>query len=65
MAWVVRLRDDHGDDVDLVFSTSPDFPRIERAARDRGICGEIHIREVTVRSIKPRPLWLAPWMRAR
>lgn len=65
LAYAVRLRDDTGRDQELVFAAAPDFGDIEREARRRGICGQVHIREVTVRAIKARPLLLMPWQRVR
>lgn len=65
LAYVVRLRDDAGRDQELVFDTSPDFGDIEREARQRGILGQVHILDMTVRAIKPRPLLLMPWQRVR
>ena len=65
LAYVVRLRDDTGRDQELVFATSPDFGNIEREARKRGILGQVHILEVTVRTVRPRPLLLLPWQRLR
>lgn len=65
LAYIVRLRDDTGRDQELTFGTSPDFADIQRQAREIGICGQVHIREVTVRAVKPRPLLLLPWQRVR
>lgn len=65
MAFVARLRDDQGHLRDLPFDTAPDFAQIERAARQHGICGQVHIVEIVARVVKPRPLLLTPWMRKR
>ena len=65
LAYVVRLRDDTGQYQELAFATSPEFADIQREARRRGILGQVHICEVTVRAVKPRPLLLLPWQRVR
>lgn len=65
LAYAVRLRDDTDRDQELIFAATPDFGDIEREARRRGIIGQVHICEVTVRAIKPRPLLLTPWQRVR
>lgn len=49
----------------LSFDTAPTFLEIAKAARRKGVEGDVRVISILVARKRPRPLILLPWMRKR